>query len=61
MTYLAGFIVIRVKGLFRSDWLGASLEASPIGPQLVGGKMGNASNPTAHYGCKPEADLAGFF
>jgi hypothetical protein len=29
MTYLAGFIVIAVKGLCHSDWQGARLVASP--------------------------------
>jgi hypothetical protein len=33
MTYLAFFIVIGVKGLFHSVWLGAGPAASPIGPQ----------------------------
>jgi hypothetical protein len=37
MTYLAGFIIIWVKGLFHSDWLSAGSAASPIGPQLGGG------------------------
>jgi hypothetical protein len=31
MTYLADFIT-GVKGFFHSDWLGAGLSASPIGP-----------------------------
>jgi hypothetical protein len=38
MTYLVGFIIIGVKGLFHSDWLGAS----PIGPQLRVGKNGKS-------------------
>jgi hypothetical protein len=42
MTYLAGFIVIRVKGVFHSDWLGA---VSPIGPQLFDGETGQSGNP----------------
>jgi hypothetical protein len=45
MTYLAGFIVIGVKGFFHSDWLGAGLSASPIGPQLVAGETGKSSSP----------------
>jgi hypothetical protein len=45
MTYLAGFIVIRVKDLFRSNGLGASLAASPIGRQQGGGEIGKSVNP----------------
>ncbi len=34
MTYLAGFIIMGVEGLYRTNWLGESPAASPIGPQL---------------------------
>jgi hypothetical protein len=33
MTYLAGFIIIGVKGLFHSDWR-AGPAASPTGAQV---------------------------
>jgi hypothetical protein len=50
MTYLASYIIIWVKGLFHSDWLGASLAVSPIGPQLGEGEIGQSSNPAPpHY------------
>jgi hypothetical protein len=45
MTYLAGFIVIGVKDLFRSDGPGADLAASPIGRQPGGGEIGKSVNP----------------
>jgi hypothetical protein len=45
MTYLASFIITGVKGLFYSDWLGASLATSPIGPQLGEGEMGKSGGP----------------
>jgi hypothetical protein len=45
MTYLAGFIVIGVKGLLNSDLLGAGPAASPIGPQLDAGEVGKSGNP----------------
>jgi hypothetical protein len=44
MTYLASFIVIGVKCLFYSDWLGAGPAASPIGPQLGEGETGKSGN-----------------
>ncbi len=34
-----------MKGLFHSDWLGASPVASPIGPQLGEEEMGKSGNP----------------
>jgi hypothetical protein len=49
MTYLACFIVIVVKGLFHSDWLGVGPAA--IGPLLVAGQMGKSGNPP-HYRCE---------
>jgi hypothetical protein len=60
MTYLGGFIIIGVKGLFHSDWLGAGLAESPIGSELGEGKMGKSSNPALHYRCELLALLAGF-
>jgi hypothetical protein len=51
MTYLVGFIVIGVKGLFHSDWLGAGPAASPIGPQLGEGETGK-SGTTSSIICK---------
>ncbi len=60
MTYLASFIIIGIKGLFRSDWLGEARAASPVGPQLVAGETGKSSNPPPHVGCELERDLAGF-
>ncbi len=46
VTYdLSGqFIFIGVKGLFNSDWLGASGAVSPIGPRLVVGETGKSGN-----------------
>jgi hypothetical protein len=44
MTYLAGFIVIGVKCLFYSDWLGAGPAASTIGSQLGEGETGKSGN-----------------
>jgi hypothetical protein len=38
------FIVIVVKGLFHSDWLGSSPAASPIGPQLGEGETEQSGN-----------------
>jgi hypothetical protein len=38
------FIVIVVKGLFHSDWLGFSPAASPIGPKLGEGETEKSSN-----------------
>ncbi len=45
MTYLASYIIIWVKGLFHSVWLGASLAVSPFDPQLGEGETGQSSNP----------------
>jgi hypothetical protein len=45
MNYLASFLVIGVKGLLHSEWLGTSPAASPIGPQLGEGKTGKSGTP----------------
>jgi hypothetical protein len=49
MTYLAGFIITGMKGLFHSDWLDAGLVAYPIGQQLVAGETGKFGNPPVLY------------
>jgi hypothetical protein len=51
MTYLAGFIVIGVKGLFHSDWLGIlnevqiCLQLNKLG---TCGVIKDAANPLQH-------------
>ncbi len=57
MTYLAAFNIIGVKGLFHSDWLGASPSAPPIGPQLVAGETVKFGNIPLYYQCELGADL----
>jgi hypothetical protein len=62
LTYLlAVFIIIGVKGLFHSDWLGAGLAASPIGPQLGEGETEKYGYPAALYSRgELQLDLVGF-
>jgi hypothetical protein len=45
MTNLAGFIIIVVKGLLHSDWLGAGPAASPISASWERERWENLANP----------------
>jgi hypothetical protein len=45
MTHLGGFIVMGVKGIVHSDWLGAGPAVSPIGSQLAKEEIGKLGPP----------------
>ncbi len=60
MTYPASFIVMWVKGLFHSDWLGAVPAGSLICLQLGDGETEKSGITPLHYRCKPWTDFAGF-
>ncbi len=48
--YLAGFIIMGMKGLYHANWLGESPAASPIGSQLGEWETRKSGNlPPLHY------------
>jgi hypothetical protein len=46
MTYPSSFIIIGVKGLLHSDWLGAGPAASPIGASWERERWENLATPS---------------